>query len=187
MEIARGVNSRHTDSYGFGGGGSRSARFFEFAYDLNKLKRPIGEIREKAGVQLQSRYSGHHRPGSKGRGKPGTQQAGGAAHSRCIPCRVNALVLCRVLGSRDSLEGSDSVRGFDRVDGGTVRQTRVALAEAQITRAESFERGTIGADNVRVQRVGSSHQPRVVLAQSARCAGLNQSAPSCVSEVQTLD
>jgi len=41
-----------------GGGGSRSAASFEFSNNLNKLKRPIGEIREKAGVQVQNKDIG---------------------------------------------------------------------------------------------------------------------------------
>jgi DNA replication protein DnaC len=41
-----------------GGGGSRSARSVDFSNNLNKLNRSIGEIREKAEVQVQNRYSG---------------------------------------------------------------------------------------------------------------------------------
>jgi len=40
-----------------GGGGSRSACSFEFSSNLNKRKRHIGEIRYKAEVQVQNRYS----------------------------------------------------------------------------------------------------------------------------------
>jgi hypothetical protein len=61
------------------------------------------------------------------------------------------------------------------------------LAEAEIARAESVERRAISSDNVRVQRIGSRHEPRVVFAQATFCAALHQSAPSCVSEVQPLD
>src|SRR3977135_2553205 len=49
---------------GIGGGGSRSARSFEFSNNLNKPNRSFGEIRRKAGVQVQNRYSGRHGPRS---------------------------------------------------------------------------------------------------------------------------
>ncbi len=41
-----------------GGGGSRSACHVELPNNLNNMKRSIGEIREKAGVQVQNRDSG---------------------------------------------------------------------------------------------------------------------------------
>src|SRR6476660_4636271 len=41
-----------------GGGGSRTARHIDFSNNLNKTNRYISEIREKAEVQVQNRYSG---------------------------------------------------------------------------------------------------------------------------------
>ena len=58
----------------------RSARSFEFPNNLNESKRPIGEIREKAGVQVQTRYKGHHVPRSTKRSENYiTQEVRGSA------------------------------------------------------------------------------------------------------------
>ena len=48
---------RRAEGESNGGGGSRSARILKFSNNLEKPKRSIGEIREKAGVQVHNRYS----------------------------------------------------------------------------------------------------------------------------------
>jgi hypothetical protein len=81
--------------FGSGGGWSRSTRSFEFSNNLNKLNRCIGEIREKAGVQVQNRYSGRHGPRStKPSEKYITQEVRRLA--RCGPVHV---LVCSTPGS----------------------------------------------------------------------------------------
>ena len=55
--LGSGVNGPVSALAASGGGGSRSARILKFSNDLDKPKRSIGQIREKAGVQVQNRYS----------------------------------------------------------------------------------------------------------------------------------
>lgn len=64
---------------------------------------------------------------------------------------------------------------------------RVALLEAEISRAEALEYGAIGARNVGIEYIGGCHQPGIVLAETARRTPLNQRAPSCVRLMQPLN
>src|SRR5688572_7373611 len=62
-----------------------------------------------------------------------------------------------------------------------------ALAEAEVTRAESLERRAIRSHNIRVDRLGTGNQPSVVLAHPPRCATLQQSAPPRLGKMQSLN
>ena len=62
-----------------------------------------------------------------------------------------------------------------------------ASAEAEVTCAQPLERRAIRSDHVRMERVCGRHQPCVVLAHPARCATLQEGAPSRLCEVQSLN
>lgn len=63
----------------------------------------------------------------------------------------------------------------------------ISRGESKITRTQPFERRTIGADDVRVERFRRRDEPRIVLAHSSRGGALKQSASLRLGEVQPLN
>jgi hypothetical protein len=61
------------------------------------------------------------------------------------------------------------------------------LSEAEIARAQAFESGPIRSNDIGIERFGCRNQPGVVLTHSPRCAPLQESAPSRLREMQSLN
>ena len=61
------------------------------------------------------------------------------------------------------------------------------LSKAQVASTQSFERGTVCADDICIERFGSGDEPRVVLAKTFRRPTLEQRAPSRLRELQALN
>ncbi|HET9199471.1 MAG TPA: hypothetical protein VFO84_00660, partial [Dehalococcoidia bacterium] len=61
------------------------------------------------------------------------------------------------------------------------------LSKPEIPGAKPLERSAVTRQDVRVDRLGSGDEPRVVLAQAPGCPALEQSAPLRLREVQPLN
>ena len=66
-------------------------------------------------------------------------------------------------------------------------ELETALPETQVAITQAFEGGTVGTDDVGVERLGGRDQPGIVFAEATRRAPLKQGTPTSMGEMKALD